>query len=103
MLMLQFLDASGQFQSETNSCALSFSANRSLSPRVNGTSNVQPDRQVRELSEAKLPAAAEMETASFPEDEAASPETMQFRRAKAGAFFLEGSLKSVSRFLCAGK
>lgn len=52
--------------------------------------------QVRELSEAKLAAAVDMEVASYPSDEAASPEGMRFRRANAGAFFLEGTLKSVS-------
>lgn len=54
------------------------------------------DDQVRELSEAKLAAAVEMECASYPSDEAASPEGMRFRRANAGAFFLEATLKSVS-------
>ncbi|CAM9238967.1 unnamed protein product, partial [Laminaria digitata] len=52
--------------------------------------------EVRELSEAKLAAAVEMECASYPSDEAASPEGMRFRRANAGAFFLEATLKSVS-------
>lgn len=52
---------------------------------------------MRELSEANLPEAVEIEGASFPEDEAASPENMRFRRATAGAFFLEGRLgKGVS-------
>lgn len=55
------------------------------------------DRQVRELSEAKLAAAVEMECASYPSDEAASPEGMHFRRANAGAFFLEATMKTVSR------
>lgn len=55
------------------------------------------DCQVRELSEAKLAAAVEMECASYPSDEAASPEGMRFRRANAGAFFLEATMKSVSR------
>lgn len=49
--------------------------------------------QVRFLSEANLQAAVEIETASYPEDEAASPENMRFRRANAGAFFLEATLR----------
>lgn len=51
---------------------------------------------MRRLSEANLQAAVEIETASYPEDEAASPENMRFRRANAGAFFLEATHKSVS-------
>lgn len=57
------------------------------------------DRQVRELSEAKLAAAVEMECASYPSDEAASPEGLRFRRANAGAFFLEATMKSVSHYI----
>lgn len=52
--------------------------------------------EVRELSEAKLAAAVEMECASYPSDEAASPEGMHFRRANAGAFFLEATMKTGS-------
>ena len=52
---------------------------------------------MRELSEAKLAAAVDMEAASYPPDEAASPEGMRSRRANAGAFFLEATLKNVSR------
>lgn len=51
---------------------------------------------MRRLSEANLEAAVEIEMASYPADEAASPENMRFRRANAGAFFLEATLKSVS-------
>ncbi|CAB1109261.1 unnamed protein product [Ectocarpus sp. CCAP 1310/34] len=50
--------------------------------------------EVRGLSEANLPKAVEIETASYPEDEAASPENMRFRRANAGEFFLEATLKT---------
>eukprot|EP00904_Undaria_pinnatifida_P007848 jgi/Undpi1/4193/HiC_scaffold_16.g07560.m1 len=50
--------------------------------------------KVRELSEAKLAAAVDMEAASYPPDEAASPEGMRSRRANAGAFFLEATLKN---------
>lgn len=51
---------------------------------------------MRRLSEANLQAAVQIETTSYPEDEAASPENMRFRRANAGAFFLEATRKSVS-------
>lgn len=51
------------------------------------------DLQMGYLSEANLQAAVEIETASYPEDEAASPENMRFRQANAGAFFLEATLK----------
>lgn len=53
-------------------------------------------KQVRELSDAKLSKAVEIETSSYPADEAASAENMRFRRENAGAFFLEGTLASVS-------
>eukprot|EP00752_Nemacystus_decipiens_P014708 g13098.t2 len=49
--------------------------------------------EMRYLSESNLEAAVDIETASYPEDEAASPENMRFRRANAGAFFLEATLK----------
>lgn len=58
--------------------------------------------QMRELTEANLPAAVEIEAASYPEDEAASPENMRFRRANAGDFFLEATLKGVSELLSLG-
>lgn len=38
--------------------------------------------------------AVEIEAASYPEDEAASPENMRFRSANAGDFFLEATLKT---------
>ncbi|CAM9592686.1 unnamed protein product [Ectocarpus sp. 4 AP-2014] len=50
--------------------------------------------EVRGLSEANLPKAVEIETASYPEDEAASPENMRFRRTNADDFFLEATLKT---------
>ena len=53
----------------------------------------QRNLQMRYLSEANLQAAIEIETASYPEDEAASPENIGFRRANAGAFFLEATFK----------
>ncbi|CAM9660009.1 unnamed protein product [Choristocarpus tenellus] len=50
------------------------------------------DLKVRELVEADLQAVTALEAASFPPDEAASPENLRFRQANAGAFFLEGRL-----------
>lgn len=53
-----------------------------------------------ELPESHLAAAVEMEQTSLPPDEADRPEYFYFRHANAGAFFLEGVLKSVSRVAC---
>lgn len=58
--------------------------------------NKQTQKKVRRLSEENLAAAVEIETASYPEDEAATPENMRFRRANAGEFFLEATVNSVS-------
>lgn len=48
------------------------------------------------MSAEHVAEAAEIERASYPEDEAASPESLAFRQANAGEFFLEARLRSVS-------
>lgn len=71
--------------------AISSRSNRTPSDKRGQTPH---NAQVRGLSEANLPVAVEIEAASYPEDEAASPENMRFRRANAGDFFLEATLKT---------
>lgn len=67
---------------------------------MTNTRKTPHNEQVRGLSEANLPKAVEIETASYPEDEAASPENMRFRRANAGDFFLEATLKTAVSIGC---
>lgn len=54
-----------------------------------------------EVTADDLPKVVVIEAEGYPEDEAASPESMRFRQENAGAFFLAGHLKQVSQTLTA--
>lgn len=74
-------------------CAGKGSANLTFSPELSALINSK-GIEIAEMSAEHIPEAAEVERASYPEDEAASPESLAFRQANAGEFFLEARLTS---------